>query len=735
MLYHIFIYLFLKKQNEVDAMKYKLISSTLISFLIFGTVFSHAEELVFKDQQELQLNSGLLYRNISQLTESGYTNINILEYDLKSKSTKLDIIYNPDGFKSRMNLSDMAARNPNTLAAVNGDFFSMSQNSFSIGPMIQDGKVISNPHYENEKYATFMMTDENMPILKYLKSDISIENKSTSLMLKVAAINKPTDYYGQITVRTREYSPFSPGADDTFYDLCEVVVIDDVVSEVRKGQPPVEIPENGFVLIAGGNNSLVLENTFSSGDKVNLNYDFDIDIENIETAIGGGSLILKGGEILAPSVKIGGKSQRTAMGIREDKLIFITSDGRYKNYNGMDETDMAHYLKNMGCSEGIMFDGGGSTEMLVKGDIKNTLAGNRERKILNGLSFTNPSPSEKSVSSVEAFLDKDFGYIGESFEITMSVLDRDKNSIKVDPDNLKLESEGVDGSFNENIFIPSSEGSGIIKISYEGSEIKIPISVLKKHSSDPSFVILDDTIEELKKSESEEVSVFDEEKEKEMSLFDDSEGETKEENHEVYENTTLGRKSFKDIFNSGSNICFLRSINPQIDLNESESFFNELNSFDNMKLTLDADSNSMFGYRFDPSDVISFSNLPVAQIDKDTAILNLKTNNGNLYSISGQWDFIKEYLNGDYKNLIFVLDSKQSLSFKQETSFLKEMFNKHSNDKNIYFLYNGSEFSTTREGNTRYISLPPINSFSEKPFFIMNVNGDDISYTMDFFNQ
>lgn len=97
----------------------------------------------------------------------------------------------------------------------------------------------------------------------------------------------------------------------------------------------------------------------------------------IQTAVGGGPVLLQNGEIKITNneeLKFGGKAiddkhPRTAMGYTKDnKLIVLVIEGRNTGIaEGATLIQEAQMLKDIGCWEALNLDGGGSSCMLVNG--------------------------------------------------------------------------------------------------------------------------------------------------------------------------------------------------------------------------------------------------------------------------------------------------------------------------------------------------------------------------------
>ncbi len=78
---------------------------------------------------------------------------------------------------------------------------------------------------------------------------------------------------------------------------------------------------------------------------------------------------------------------RTCIGFTKDSIFFITIDGRNETAAGMNLYEVQSFLKNMGCTNAINLDGGGSTSLWLKskGIINTPSDKTGERPVANAL--------------------------------------------------------------------------------------------------------------------------------------------------------------------------------------------------------------------------------------------------------------------------------------------------------------------------------------------------------------
>ncbi len=168
----------------------------------------------------------------------------------------------------------------------------------------------------------------------------------------------------------------------------EVRVRDGMVVEViTKGR--MALNSASYVLSGNGTAAAYL-NKLLVGDKVELQHDFGHPLANAATSLAGaGPLLVNGGkvEVTAQKEQIAsdiswGRSPRTGVGLRSDgTVLLVVVDGRSRYSVGMTLNEFAQYFVRLKANKAMNFDGGGSSEMLVKNSIMNNPSDGRERPI------------------------------------------------------------------------------------------------------------------------------------------------------------------------------------------------------------------------------------------------------------------------------------------------------------------------------------------------------------------
>ncbi len=152
--------------------------------------------------------------------------------------------------------------------------------------------------------------------------------------------------------------------------------------------------EPGTVVLSGhGANAAALAG-LKLGDHVTLQQTMGNSAADAASmVISGGPLLLEQGKINVRTVaeKIAndialGRAPRTALGLKKDgSLLLLVVDGRSSTSAGMTLTELAQYLLKLGAWDAVNFDGGGSSEMVINGQIVNKPSDGRERWVSVGL--------------------------------------------------------------------------------------------------------------------------------------------------------------------------------------------------------------------------------------------------------------------------------------------------------------------------------------------------------------
>lgn len=314
----------------------------------------------------------------------------------------------------RQPVSQIAARTQGqkgyVTAAINGDYFSMIATTYSGDPLgihVQDRELVSLP--TPNRSALVGLRDGRVLITRFRMDTLLQFPDSTTAPLD--GLNQPPPQSGWCL-----YTPIFGATTQTPPGTVEIIAIANlplrpntlltatVQSVVETGNST--IPPNGVVLAATGKETAKAK-TLPVGATVqvviNLTpLDASFDPRDVIWAIGGGPRLLRDEKISVECLEEGfplrfaeTKHPRTAVGLKDDALLWVVVDGRQPGYSeGMTLYELADFLLRAGCKDAVNLDGGGSSALFVRGSVVNRPSDGRERPVANALLLLNLFPPQ-----------------------------------------------------------------------------------------------------------------------------------------------------------------------------------------------------------------------------------------------------------------------------------------------------------------------------------------------------
>ncbi len=435
---------------------------------------------IYETKESQHLSSGVIHEKTLKFTTAGWWNINVIRIDLKDEYTELKGLINPSGIPNRDKVSTLVNKH-NAVAAVNGDYFNYAPLPSAMGTLINNGEVISSPVELAYALPSFYLTQSNIGGIDYLDRNIVITSLANGQQIIVNTLNKVTTDFGTVTLLNKHWGNKSLGS--RFHnDLTEALIVDGVIQEIRTGGEPFDIPaDNGFVLAVRGDklSSLIL-NT-----RVSLQIETTPNVEDIKFAIGGGSIILRNGELALTNIVSKGNEPRTGIAINKEntELMLVTIDGRGSSFKGVTQEMFGAILRDLGAYNAMNLDGGGSTTMAIKpvGDetsqVVNKPSDNSERSVVNAVGVLSNAPiGELSYLKVTTDDNKMFANTSRRFKV--KGFDTYHNPVDIEESDIEFTFEGIEANIEGNILRPTSEGTGKVIANYNGVSGSVDIKVL-----------------------------------------------------------------------------------------------------------------------------------------------------------------------------------------------------------------------------------------------------------------
>lgn len=275
--------------------------------------------------------------------------------------------------------SSMAARH-GAVAAINGGYFRTTgiARGEPVGVLSIRGRILSEP--VRDRAALLLRDDRNS--LKTAFSRVSanaelIFNRRTQI--DIDGFNRPREK-DELIVYTPEFHRTTL----TGPDGIEITVRGGRIVDLRDGEGSRPVPHDGMILSASGSKADKLRSIVRPGGRVDvrtrLRTDPDAGFEPDFILGGGPRLIAEGRSVIAADASsyaeafYATRHPRTAIGRRADgRLVLVTVDGRQPALSvGMSIPELAALMLELGCTEAMNLDGGGSTTMVAGGRIVNS---------------------------------------------------------------------------------------------------------------------------------------------------------------------------------------------------------------------------------------------------------------------------------------------------------------------------------------------------------------------------
>jgi hypothetical protein len=389
-------------------------------------------------------------------------------------------------------ISSMAQRT-GAIAGINGDYFDIGATNRPTNVVVEGNALIQTP---SKRYALLIPTSGAPQFAETtFAGTLQLGDRSVALN----GVNQMPPPDGGVSLITPAFGTVPPSDDVTLASV-----------QVVNGAPPFAtyrvsaIADNTVAQPAGyyvaiGLNAYASAGVPNPGDTVTGSGDLSpIGLSNLAAAIGGGPLILDGGQWYDdPDGPSGGEfDQRipcsgAAIGA-DGTLYLIEVDGRQPDRSvGVTRPEFAALMSAFGAVRGMAFDGGGSSEVVARmpGDadarLLNDPSDGRERKVADGIFVYDTAsigPPSQLVAQPEivrampgASVGVRFAPVDASYRV---VEDTTPIETRVDPATL--------GSYRDGVFVAERAGDGTIVARAGGLIARIPVQVL----ADPARVVI-----------------------------------------------------------------------------------------------------------------------------------------------------------------------------------------------------------------------------------------------------
>ena len=444
-----------------------------LTFTAAGVTTVFAAQTVYENKTQETITRGVTYEKNSRMTTDGIQDIYVLTIDLTESTLELKEVESKTEYGLKETVQKMLTDN-GAIAGVNSDFFGMAGTySAGFGPVVRDGELVSagtSINQDKNQYGTYVKDKNGNSIFTYFKTTVKFSNSAKTIDL--ASINKVTSMVFPILFN-REAATNTADLDKRFDNLVKFVVQNNTITYISQKGETVEVPENGYLIVMSGDYYTNAASVFKVGDPVTLQVSSTIDFDQIDTAFGGGGLLLLDSqEAPATDIVAAGRQPRTAFGVSQDgtKAIMMVVDGRGDSI-GATHSEMAALMKEYGAYEALHLDGGGSSTMVVQTvddaapQLQNTPSDGAQRKVIASVGVFQTAPKgeikEIGITTVNQHTQP-----GKTAEFTVYGLDEYKNRIYIAPEDVTFEVVGVEGTWDGYLFQPTTTGEYSVVATY-----------------------------------------------------------------------------------------------------------------------------------------------------------------------------------------------------------------------------------------------------------------------------
>jgi hypothetical protein len=325
--------------------------------------------------------------HVREKVSTGPLNYNVLQVDLLRRGIRLETEKGKDRLFSGEKVQATAKRDTRpghtVIGAVNADFWASSPRLYMQIGLFVDENMIYNSSLMDARSVLAVTRDGKVHLgpvtlkttLESGQQVVPIEGINDLRATNTISLFTPP--YGS-TVSIRKHTLYTVRLDKP-----EFVPNRPVTGTVTRIDTGTTVPlKKGHVVLSVPPDLRHKVRFLGQGRRVTLKAEVTEIDGVIEYCVGGGPRLVHNGEVHVDyeSEKMGRSFSetlhpRTAVGISADgsTLYLVVVDGRQPRLSvGVGLEELARYMRDLGCAEAINFDGGGSSTMVVRGEVVNS---------------------------------------------------------------------------------------------------------------------------------------------------------------------------------------------------------------------------------------------------------------------------------------------------------------------------------------------------------------------------
>ncbi|MCQ2749764.1 MAG: phosphodiester glycosidase family protein [Clostridia bacterium] len=462
-----------------------------------------AIDVYYSDDVTEEISKGVTHISGKRLTSRGLVNLEIVKVDLSNRNLQFKNVFNRDVMGKKTTVKNLIKNEKNVVAAVNGDFFEMNLSpSFELGVTINDGKLektTAGEYYNkySDALATMLFDEDNEPTLQFLKAEVTFGNDEKTVY--ISYLNKAGNNEGSV-ILDGDYFTTSYSMDSRNPKCYKIVVDkdDEEITQIIEPGNTIDIHEGEYVVFIPENFDLI--KYFNVGDEVERNEKLTINLDDVETCIGGAGQFLKNGYVVDNGYFITGYTGRTFIGYDSGKrnLYFGTVGGTTNGNAGISSAQLGELLDDYGITDAMHLDGGGSQTLMTKSSYDETVTQKNDvksqRAIINAFVVTNNSKSSK-LKGIYLDLGSNKAVKGAATPFKLCAYDENHKPISAPSSTLKIEGDkDIEVDYNRKTIIFKEDGRTNLKVTCGKYSCELYVDIytgLKEIQILPDPIILD----------------------------------------------------------------------------------------------------------------------------------------------------------------------------------------------------------------------------------------------------
>jgi exopolysaccharide biosynthesis protein len=433
-------------------------------------------EIPIKLISETKIGEGTFLKTYEKTINGKVSKIYLVQIDLNNQYVKVAPIYGKGGKIAKQPLSKMANEN-GAIAAVNANFFHLTQRPAPFAMELKDGELITSQSVLHDWMVFGITPDKNAMIGTVgFKGQVLAADGTTypifNLNKELHGTHAGDSHVDRLNLYNSRWVGNSIGMLPGKTGVVEVVVENDQVQEIRVDQPGVPIPPNGYVLMGHGVAGKYLLEHMKVGDPVKISYGITPETLNLEQGIGAHALLVDQGIAvpIAPKTYFEGMKYpraRSAVGISQDgKTVYLVSLEKSASSEGVTLDTFGRILAELGIWRAANLDGGGSTTLVARKpadtavSVINTPEGGSQREVPDGIGVFNLAPPGALAGMILNHAGMTNLLVGSQFAYPLKAYDEHILPYNVYQDPIQWTSSNPQvGDFKDGKFIAKAPGS------------------------------------------------------------------------------------------------------------------------------------------------------------------------------------------------------------------------------------------------------------------------------------